>query len=140
MGGESEREREREREGGREKSYYGLQKRGGGRTWTEEEGSRFVLQRPNVSTRCLGEKKRGGCLVGSLVRVLFFSSPYCKIRRHPPAPTKTLFSQCFLFGNFILLSKWRSFTGRFSQICFFLAILYYCQNGDHPQEDLARFG
>jgi hypothetical protein len=56
-GKETDRDRDRERQ--REKSFYGLQKRGGGRTCTEEEGTRFVLQRPNVSTRCLGKKIRG---------------------------------------------------------------------------------
>jgi hypothetical protein len=68
-------------------------------------------------------KKKGGLFGGEFGQGFFiinfvFSSPYCEIAR-PPAPpphTKTHFSQSFLFGNFVLLSKWRSSTGRFSQI------------------------
>jgi len=118
MGGERETQRHRETQ--REKSFYGSQKRGGGRTCTEEEGTTFVLQRPNVSTRCLGKKIRGlfGGEFGQGFLLLLIFLFVSILRNSPPSPKQK----------------------HFFRSVFFLAIVYYCQNGDHPQEDLAKFG
>jgi len=120
MGGESEREREREREreGGREREELLRFAKEGRRK--DLDGRRREQIRPPTSKRkhpLFGGKKKGGVVWwGVWSGFCFFRLHIAKFGATPPPQQKHFFRSVF-----------------------FLAILYYCQNGDHSQEDLARF-
>jgi hypothetical protein len=121
--GKREREREREREGGREREELLRFAKEGRRK--DLDGRRREQIRPPTSKRkhpLFGEKKRGGLFGGEFGQgfffiIIFFRLHIAKFGATPPPQQKHFFRSVF-----------------------FLAIFYYCQNGDHPQEDLTKFG